>query len=213
MIRSVRSESGFTLVEMIIAMSLSLVVVLMVYQIFSTQQKALGVQEQINYMNQSSRSAMNFLIRKIRNAGYDPLETGRFSVTDSNFATTTAPTSTAIYFTLDSDGNGTVDFNDDERIGFRWNGATTLQIAEVDGGTGSVASWSTLANNVTAFNVTYLDETGAATTDYDEIRQINISMTCQTEKADPNYSPNSGHRTTTVSTMVRPRNLGLQAST
>lgn len=207
-----RDESGFTLIEMIIAVSLSLVVVLMVYQIFSTQQKALSSQEQINYMNQSSRSTMNYLIRKIRNAGYDPTESTRFSITDTNFGSTNAPSATAIYFTMDSDGNGTVDFNDDERIAFQWDGATTLQIASIDTGTGAVASWTTLARNVTDFSVSYLDETGAATTDYDDMRQIDLSMTCQTEKADPNYSQNSGYRTTSSSTIIRPRNLGLLSS-
>ncbi len=207
-----RSESGFTLIEMIVAVSLSLVVVLMVYQIFSTQQKALHVQEQVNHMNQSSRSTMNYLIRKIRNAGYDPLETTRFAITDSNFSDTAAPSATAIYFTLDSDGNGTVDFNDAERVAFRWNGATTLQIAAIDTGTGAVASWTTLARNVTNFSVSYLDETGAVTTGYSEMRQIDLSLTCQTEKADLNYSPNSGYRSTTTSTIIRPRNLGLLSS-
>jgi len=74
-----------------------------------------------------------------------------------------------------------------------------------------VDSWTTLARNVTNFTVSYLDGTGAATTDYSEMRQINLTLTSQTEKADPNYSPNSGYRNRTVSTIIRPRNLGLLA--
>lgn len=208
-----RSESGFTLIELMVGLGLSLVVVMMVYRVFAMQQRSLGVQEQINYMNQNSRSTMNFLVRKVRNAGLDPTESNKFSITDSNFSNAAAPSATSLYFTMDSDGNGSVDFNSDERVGFRWDSASgELQIAEIDDGTGAVSSWTPIAQNVTGFSVTFLDETGAATATYTDIRQINISLTCQTEKSDPRYTPNAGHRTITSTSTVRPRNLGIHLS-
>jgi type IV pilus assembly protein PilW len=63
-------ESGFTLVELLVAMVISLVVMAAIYSTYHSQQKSYLVQEQVAAMQQNLRSAMYNMAREVRMAGY-----------------------------------------------------------------------------------------------------------------------------------------------
>ena len=65
-----RSMAGLTLVEMMIALTISLIVMAAVSLIFANSKKAYEVQDKLARVQENGRFAMNFLIHDIRMAGY-----------------------------------------------------------------------------------------------------------------------------------------------
>ncbi|MBW2710068.1 MAG: prepilin-type N-terminal cleavage/methylation domain-containing protein, partial [Deltaproteobacteria bacterium] len=66
-------ERGFTLVELLIAMALSLVVIASLSSAFISQRKTYAIQEQITEMTQGARAAMDMIGRELKMAGYNPM--------------------------------------------------------------------------------------------------------------------------------------------
>jgi type IV pilus assembly protein PilW len=65
-------QSGFSLVELLVAMAITGVVMTAVYKIYTTQQDSYLVQEQVAEMQQNGRIAKYVMTREIRMVGYDP---------------------------------------------------------------------------------------------------------------------------------------------
>ncbi len=63
-------ESGFTLVELLIAMTIGLIILAALSSTFLMQRKTYDIQEQIVEMVQTARAAMDMMTREIRMAGY-----------------------------------------------------------------------------------------------------------------------------------------------
>ncbi len=63
---------GFSLVELLVAMAISLIVMAAVFKVYVTQQDSYLLQEQVAEMQQNARTAKYIMIREIRMAGYDP---------------------------------------------------------------------------------------------------------------------------------------------
>lgn len=66
---------GFSLVELLVAMAISLIVMAAVFKVYTTQQDSYLLQEQIAEVQQNARTAKYIMIREIRMAGYDPIGT------------------------------------------------------------------------------------------------------------------------------------------
>jgi len=110
-----KTENGFTLYEMMLAAALSGIVLVAVHAVYKSQQKSYVNQSVVSAIQQNLRGAMCCLQRDIRLAGYDPLATGNFGITDVG---TDARGNGTLTFTLDddlnhilneTDGNGQVD--------------------------------------------------------------------------------------------------------
>ena len=183
------SAEGFTLVELLIAMAISLVVLTSLSSAFISQRKTYDVQEQITEMIQSTRGAMDIISREIKMAGYNP--TGGVIVGIPYSAT-----QLEIRADLNGDGD-TADSN--ETIIYTENSGRI----EREAGGNTV----TLAENIQSFTFQYYDTDGNTTTTAADIRQVDITITTQTSKFDPNYGPNNGYRTYTLSSYVTPPNL------
>ena len=202
-------ESGFTLVELLIAMTIGLIILAALSSTFLMQRKIYDVQEQIVEMVQTARAAMDMMSREIRIAGYAPtgyVPTGgtmqRSDPTGANFVGIPYDAN-KLQIYADLDGNGsTADSN--ENITYTYDG-TNLQI---DRNTGGGAQ--PFAENIQSpFIFDYLDSAGNAPTTTADIRQIRITITARTSKADGDYSANGGYRTHTLTSFITPRNLGL----
>ncbi len=68
----VSGKNGFTLLELLIAMLLTVIVSTAIYMAYNSQHKSYTVQEQVSAMQQNLRAAMYFMQRDIRMAGCDP---------------------------------------------------------------------------------------------------------------------------------------------
>jgi len=67
----IRSRSGgFTLVELLVAVTATAIVVAVVYGTFGVQQRVYGTEEQITEMQQGMRVAMEMIARDVRMAGF-----------------------------------------------------------------------------------------------------------------------------------------------
>ena len=85
--KRIRTQKGFTLVELLVAMALALVVMGMIFRTFKIQQDSYVIQDQVVAMQQNLRSAMYVISRDLQMAGF-------YSNFDSNT------------FTMDWDDNG-----------------------------------------------------------------------------------------------------------
>jgi prepilin-type N-terminal cleavage/methylation domain-containing protein len=65
-----KSQRGFTLVELLLAMAISLVVMAAIFKTFKSQQDTYIIQDQVSVMQQNLRGAMYVLTRDLQLAGY-----------------------------------------------------------------------------------------------------------------------------------------------
>jgi type IV pilus assembly protein PilW len=68
---NIRSQKGFTLVELMIALLLSSLVLAAVGVAFRSQQRSYTAQEEVAEMQQELRAGMEIITRELRNAGHD----------------------------------------------------------------------------------------------------------------------------------------------
>ena len=73
-------RSGFSLVELLVAMAITGVVMTAVFKIYTTQQDSYVLQEQVAEMQQNGRTAKYVMAREIRMAGYDPTGSNEFGL-------------------------------------------------------------------------------------------------------------------------------------
>ncbi len=211
-------ESGFTLVELLVTMVISLVVMGGIYSTYYSQQKSYLAQEQVAAMQQNLRAAMYNIADEIRMAGYDATGSNLFGLV-ANGSDGRITDANNIYFTLDWDGDGVVDVNGDEQKAFRLNNGNLEKYS-----TGAV-DWQTVAENIDALNFAYLDEDGNVTANLSDIRSIEVSIVARTGRGDRGFTniktyknlqnqniytaPGDNFRRRLLTCEIKSRNLGL----
>jgi prepilin-type N-terminal cleavage/methylation domain-containing protein len=68
---SMTREKGITLIELLVVLIISGIIVGGIYRVFIAQSKAYTIQDQTVEVQQTTRSAMELLLRDLRMAGYD----------------------------------------------------------------------------------------------------------------------------------------------
>ena len=195
-------ESGFTLVELLISMTIGLIILAALSSTFLIQRKTYDVQEQIVEMVQTARAAIDMMSREIRIAGYDPTGAGFDGITYST---------SQLQIRADLDGSGSTD-GTNENIRYAYYDEHSSYPYQIKRKTGN-GYFQPFAENIELFNFYYLEADGVTpvTTpaDNNKIRQIKIEIKARTSKADADYSANNGYRTHTLTSFITPRNLGL----
>ncbi len=74
-----KTDQGFTLVELLVAMSMGLVVLGAVLNMFTRQNRTNAAQQEVAYAQQNVRAALDLIARDIRGAGYNPTDASSFS--------------------------------------------------------------------------------------------------------------------------------------
>ena len=192
-----RNLEGFTLVELMVSMSIGMVILAAVTTTFMSQTRIYNAQEQINEMQQNARGALDIITREVKMAGYKPNGGGFNGVTYST-------TQLMIQADLDSDGAISTSSTANEQIRYVFDSANQRITRAVGSGSAQI-----LAEHISAFSFGYLDTNGTATTVAANIRQVSISITAITAKPDPNYTSNGGYRNYIVSATITPGNLAL----
>jgi type IV pilus assembly protein PilW len=199
---SKNKESGFTLVELLIAMTIGLIILAALSSTFLMQRKIYDVQEQIVEMVQTARAAMDMMSREIRMAGYNPAG-ATFDGIPYN-----ADSSTIDVY-ADLTGNGSIDnpTGSYEHITYLYDSANKLIRRNTNTGGGN----QPFAENIELSTFVYLKADGVTevttSAENDNIRQIRITITARTSKADSDYSANNGYRTHSLTSLITPRNL------
>jgi type IV pilus assembly protein PilW len=213
------SSRGFTITELLVAMAISSVVMASIYSSFYSQQKSAVLQNEVAAMQQNLRSAMYFMEREIRMAGYNPsgepgvgiqagfaANTLRFTMDLNEDDNTDDPDEDITYSLFDSDGDGI----NDQLLRNDVNGSGSLPIA----------------NNIEALDFVYLDEGSVVTATQSEIRSVQITVVARADRSDLGYvnadsftnqqgaaiAINSGddRRRRILKAQVKCRNLGLE---
>ncbi len=219
------AESGFTLIEIMIAMLISVVVIAGIYSAYSNQLESYTAQEQVAVMQQNIRSAMMVMTRDIREAGCDPTESANAGIITATMG--------QIQFTRDIAGDPTAPNNGDgalddtnENITFGFSTALDVDGNGIsDGGTPG-ADWSVAGNfgrdtntgggfqpiseNVDAVEFNYILSDGTSSTApspsiINNIRAVQVSMLVRSQRVDTKYM-NTNSYTTASGTVWGPFN-------
>jgi len=192
MSRSLNTERGFSLIELLTSIAISGIILAAITATFISQSRSYDAQEQINGMQQGARAAMDMITREVRMAGYNTNGAAVFDGITYNL------TEIRIQANLNGDTD-TGDANED--ITYAYDATDKLIERTTDG------NIETLVENIEDFTFNYLNQTGGAATTSDDIRQIQITITSKTRKPDPGYTINGGYRTFTLTSLITPRNL------
>ena len=110
-----RTQSGITLVELLIAMVVALIAIGAVYSVYSVQQRHFRNQQLVQTAQQNLRGAMLVIEHEIRMVGYDPEDVGGFGLVDIRRYNTVKVNEPDIggqpvlYYTYDIDADGRLD--------------------------------------------------------------------------------------------------------
>jgi type II secretory pathway pseudopilin PulG len=97
------SKNGFSLVELLLALGISMIILLAIYQVFTITSKNFTTQNVAANAQQSLRAAIGLMARDIRAAGLDPIDSDNFGFE--------LAASNKIRITADSIDSGSGDFN------------------------------------------------------------------------------------------------------
>jgi type IV pilus assembly protein PilW len=217
-------QQGFTLVEVLVAMVCSSLMIVALYQMFHSQQRSFMRQEDVTEMQQNLRAGLYMMARDIRSAGFDPNRTANAGfVSDFNPAVLDpvinyAADTNIIAFTIDDDGDGSIQANDNEQIAYRVKNNNLERFSVTRN------AWEPIANNIDALNFVYLDKDGNVTVDPAGFKAVEVSLLVRTGDQDPKYTNtqifknkqevdicpdcnNDNYRHRLLSTTIRIRNL------
>lgn len=237
--KKVPSQSGFTLVELMITSVISMLIMASIYSAYLAQQRVQTAQEQVVQMQSNIRSLLTFLTGEIRLAGF-----GSASSTDAGI---TSATASRFGFKWDKNQDADVD-DDDEFIEYGFKLANDPDDDGLIAGS-SVASfcrrrtnlgdtedkYEPLAENISGIEFYYVLEDDTDNDTYDprgtltpsdpsEIREIKISILARTDSPDRHFTNNESYTTSSgkiwgpyndhyrrrlLTTTVKLRNMGL----
>lgn len=193
------SREGFTLIEMVVALGLSLVTVSAVYTLYVSELRAQLVREDMLEMHQQARVVMDVVSREILMAGYDPRGVNIDVDLSNDFLGITYDPG-RLMIKADLNGNGLI-ADPNESITFIYDSLTHTLRRNTGGGN------QPFGENIESFLVEYFDHGGNPTIDSRSIRQVKIAVTARTEDPDLKYVPNGGYRIVTLESRLTPRNL------
>jgi type IV pilus assembly protein PilW len=181
------SRQGFTLIEMVVALGLSLVTVSAVYSLYINELKAQNVREDRLEMQQQARVVIDVVSRELLMAGYDPRGVNNDVDLTNDFQGITYDPNRLI-IKADLNGNGLI-VDPNESITFVYDPKTYTLRRNTGGGN------QPFGENIESFLVEYLAQDGNPTLNSASIQQVKVTVTARTEHPDPKYLLNGGYRT------------------
>ena len=200
-------QQGYTLIELMLALTISLIALGILGRAFVSQKKIFDEQRQIVEMQQNAKIAMHLMVSEFSCAGYIP-EGGTAAGGTENQPTGDSikeMDATVIIFAGDIDGD-----NKTEKIRYALSGSElTRQVWEWTQGTPD--SWvdsgggaQSVISDVEALTITYMAESESSALTVSTVRKINIQMQVAAKKGD-----GTAFRTQTLSSGALARNLDL----
>lgn len=194
-----KSQKGFTLVEIMVAMAISFIILAGVYVSLNSQHKSYVVQDDIVEMQQNIRGAILTMTNDIRETGCDPLEksvAGPETALPGIFSFTRDINDAANSFEPDGDVNdneeaityGLLPSEDTDSDGIPDSGGVS-SLGRISG----AGSFQTLVENVEFVEFNYILDDGTSASSVPvhnlaQIRSVQISLLLRSSKTDPQYS-------------------------
>jgi type IV pilus assembly protein PilW len=182
-----KNQKGFTLTELLVVMVIGSIVIAGAFGSYVSQQKAYTITESITFLQQNLRSAMYFIEKDLRMAGFNPRKENAFGFTSiaSDSFTFTKDIGSSI---TANDENGVVDAG--ETIAYDMDSGNLRR----DTGGGPLI----VAESITGMTLQYLDKDGNTTADPGSVRSVSVTLTAT-----------DGSRTRSLSSLIKCRNMGL----
>lgn len=180
-----KNSRGFSLIEMLITVAILAVVSAAAVSLMYQSQFIYTEQSQVADASQQLRAAMDQVVRVFRQAGSDPLATdavpavtvlGPGHVRVCSDLTGSVPSVTQESLESTGDPDGTLS-SLGEIVTFRYDSDSEQLLMDMGLGEG------VLAENVSAFNLSFFDSSGAATSVDQDIAFIEVSLTGRSEDA------------------------------
>ena len=201
-------HDGFTLIETFIAMFMLSITMVAFYSVYRMQTRSLKGQENRLEAQQTARAALDFMVRELRNARYNP--TGEDDGDDCGAEVDGKPgivtaTATTIRFSYDADGNGDcAGTGENVKYSFAAGDITRTDASVVAGG-------EVLTDgNATGLTLAYFDQANNAlasfplnAADRDSIKRVFITVIIESKNMADNFG---GALTATMTTNVDLRN-------
>ena len=216
-----KSTNGFTLVELLVTMVVTIIIAGSAFISFKSQDHSYTIQDEIVEMQQNLRAALFILTREIRMAGYDPTGLAGARITEA------LPGSISFTQDLNEDGNcnGT---NENILFGLQ-NDTNSTGIVGPDGvlGRNTGGGLQPIAENIQAIEFYYTLADGTNTTspsNPDNIRTVKVSILACARQPDRDYTNtktyttvsnatwgpyNDNYRRRFLITTIKCRNMGI----
>lgn len=202
-----RKPSGASLLELLIVMAVLSLIMAAVYAVYQAGSKVFFKASQLSDRQEQSRTALNLMLRDIRQLGYDP--SGAVSTLSLGTPLLTANQST-LEFVGDVSRDGVTD-----KVKYAYDSTAktiTRQVAAWNSSTSSFGSYgnaAAVATTAGALTFTFYDDAGPpntalttlplSSTDRQKVKRIVITITMATDKSNPQQ--------VVLKSGVRPRNL------
>src|SRR5215510_7986627 len=195
-----KTQSGFNLIEVMVAVAISSVLITAVYQTFHSQQRSYTMQNEAAAMEQNLRGSLYLLTKELRSAGYNskltPTDSSvpttnfrlvtSFPAPDNLFTVNYANDHSLVAFTLDADSSGFIESNKNEQIAYQFNNAqkTLERFNDI------THQWEIASSNIDAVYFRYFDQNKISlnTNDPANIAYVEISLLARTGKLDSKYT-------------------------
>ena len=219
-----KNQKGFTLAELLVAASLSLIVLGAVHAVYRVQAHTVKAQEYRMEAQEYARASLDLMVRETRNLGYFPNRTP--CAAPANTKGIVAASAQSIHFVYDADGNGDC-AGAGEEITYSYDAATQNISRTQNGG----AAQTLTDGNVTTFQFVYYPKqtvgtlpppycyaaagdlvvngvtcSGIVTANLANIQRVSISLTVQSKSTDTQFG---GQQTITMDSNANLRNRGL----
>jgi len=207
---AMRNDRGFTLIEILIASTIFVIVLLGIYVVYETNQATYVRGEGRANVQQNARVALDQMTREFLMAGYDPTKVlanpssynSPSGVILSNYAMQSLGAS-SVRFLADVDGD-----NITEVVQFAYdatNKRITRQVWVWNAGTSSWTTGGAQAvtedNTIDSLAFTYRDENNAVTSDTYAVRRIEVALSASVQAGS------QGTQSFALNSDIRPRNL------
>jgi type IV pilus assembly protein PilW len=181
------NHNGFTLIELMIAMAISLIVMAGIYFTYQSQQKSHDIQIQVAAMQQNLRAAMFYMEREIRMAGCDPTgsATPAAAIIDAQ--------SDRLEFRSDirgdsegSEPDGETDDDNEHVVYTLYDSSLTNGVNDL-GRSSSGGPTMPVALSIDALKFVYLDRNGNETSVLANIRAVEVTLVARSAKLERGY--------------------------
>lgn len=198
---------GLTLVELMVAMLLTMVLMAAVYTTYQVQRTTSDVQHEVSSVQQDLRAVLDIMAWDIRQAGCDP----SLQSTAGLVIIQTGPESISFSMDLNEDGD-TADTEPAEQVSYTLSG-TSLRRKNV-----MANVVTTLSSNVTTLGFTYYDAnnniivptgtsgTSLTTSEAGNVRFVDINIQIKSQKTDPD---SHDYIRRSMTKRIKIRNLGI----
>jgi prepilin-type N-terminal cleavage/methylation domain-containing protein len=219
-----KRHSGFSLVEVLVAMTMMTITMAGFYSVYRMQTRTMKSQENRLQAQQDARVALDFMVREIRNTGYNPTK-----ATSGNNCGDGAPGNPGIiaaseqtfHFSYDADGDGHCT-SASENIKYEYNGTSKDVTRAADGG----AAQNLSDGNTTNFQFIYYPQqtsgaapapfcftagnpagcSGTLASNLTNVNRVSIAVTVESENPDEKFG--GGQLIATIASNVDLRNRG-----